>query len=99
MILLVAVAVAIVTMFWYGRKPNVLDEEPTGLVTSALILHNSTVMRLIKDVQGGSGCNGRLLDALEQKGLRLDTMVEMNSQRPPRIIVPGLGTELNEEPL
>lgn len=99
LILLLAVAVAIVSMFWYARKPNILDEEPIGLVSAGLILHNSTVMQLMKKVQRGSGCNGRLLNALGQEGLRLDTMVKVNSQRPLRIIVPGLETELNEEAL
>jgi hypothetical protein len=98
MILLLAVAVGIVTMFWYGRKPNILDEEPTGLVSSALILHDSTVMQLMGEVQRGSGRSGRLLQALEHRGLSRNTVVRVNPHTPPRITVPGLETELNEDP-
>jgi hypothetical protein len=50
-LILCGVVLAIVTTFWYGRKPNVLDEEPTGLLSSALILHGG-VAQLINGLGG-----------------------------------------------
>jgi Protein of unknown function (DUF3433) len=95
LLILCGVVLAIATMFWYGRKPNVLDEEPTGLLSSALILHNSNVTQLIGEVQRAPEYDGRMIEGLERRGVGRDTRVIVESYSPLRVIVLNLETELH----
>jgi len=91
-LILCGVVLAIVTMFWYKRKPNVLDEEPTGILSSALILHRSTVM---SNVHAALEYEGRTAEGLTRRGISPDMVLIVESYSPLRVIVRDPETELH----
>jgi hypothetical protein len=95
-LILFGVVLAIVTMFGYGNKPNVLDKEPIGLLSSAIILHRSTVTQLMDEVHAAPEYDdSRMIEGLERKGISPDTVLIVESYSPLRVIVKDLETELH----
>ncbi|PVH78370.1 hypothetical protein DL98DRAFT_656240 [Cadophora sp. DSE1049] len=66
-IILSGVALAIVTMFWYGRQPSVLREEPVGILSHAGILVGSDLLEKMKIMKDEPGYNGKMVEALKDE--------------------------------
>jgi hypothetical protein len=88
--ILCVIVLAIGTMFWYRRKPNVLDEEPTGLLSSALILHGGNITKLMNKVHEAHDSHGEMRKRLKGIGIVPDTEIIVQSYNPLRVIVPSL---------
>lgn len=90
--ILCGIVLAIGTMFWYRRKPNVLDEKPTGLLSSALILHGGNITGLMDKVQEARKYHGGMIERLKRIGISLETETIVESYDPLRVILPSLET-------
>ncbi|KAG4430109.1 hypothetical protein IFR05_014407 [Cadophora sp. M221] len=71
-VILVAVAIAIISMFWYGMQPSILREEPVGILSHAGILVGSDLLETMKDLRDAPGYDGKMVRALKGKFLDLE---------------------------
>jgi hypothetical protein len=92
-LILFGVVLAIATMFWHGKKPNVLEEEPTGLLSSALLLHSINVTQLVEEAHAAPENHGSMMERLKRRRLKPDTMLMVESYSPLRVSVQYLETE------
>jgi hypothetical protein len=63
------VALAIISMFWYGTQPNILLGAPTGLLSYAMILHGSNLHELVSEAVREWGRGTRLVQKIRERSV------------------------------
>jgi hypothetical protein len=69
---LCAVAIMIIPLFSYGMQESILYEEPSGLLSFAGLLYDSSILTIVKALRVTRDFSGRLKEAAKKEGFLND---------------------------